>query len=146
MKIELIQKEKMLLEAQTGDHTIYMDANPPFGKGAYPTPKQLLLASMAGCTAMDVISLMNKHKQNVESFKVTTDAENVTTQPQVFTKALIEFFVEGPVDAAVLNESIQLSLSKYCSVNAMISKAVPIHWKAYINSQPVGEGQAEFTF
>lgn len=146
MKAELILSGKMQLNAQVGGYQISMDASPPIGEGTHPSPKQMLLVSMAGCSAMDVISLLRKHKQNFQNFKMSTQAESVKEYPQVFESDLMEYFVEGPVDATILNESIQKSLSKYCSVSAMVSKVVPIRWKAYINSQLVGEGKAEFTF
>ena len=146
MKAELKHSGKMKLDTQIGGFSITMDADAPFGEGQHPSPKQLLLTGMAGCTAMDVISLLKKHKQAFESFSMKVNAESVKTYPQVFNECLMEYFAEGPVDARILNESVQLSLSKYCSVSAMVSKVVPIQWKTYINSQMVGEGKAEFNF
>ena len=122
-----------------------MDANPPFGESKHPSPKQILRASMAGCTAMDVLSLLKKHKQNFTSLKMAVAAESVKTQPQIFSEAIMTYQVEGEVEVAKLIEAIHLSLSKYCSVNAMVSKVVPIQWKAFLNSEAVGEGKAEFT-
>lgn len=145
MKAELSVLEKMHLNVNVGGFDIQMDANPPFGEAKHPTPKQVLLASMAGCTAMDVISLLKKYKQNFTSLKMSVDAEAVTTQPQIFTDAVMSYFVEGEVDTAKFNEAIHLSLSKYCSVNAMVSKVVKIQWKAFVNQKPTGEGMAEFT-
>lgn len=146
MKVELSLSGKMKLDTQIGGYSIPMDASAPLGEGAYASPKQVMLAGMAGCTAMDVISLLRKHKQDFQDFKMVVNAEAVKTHPQVFNECVMEYFTEGAVDARILNESVQLSLSKYCSVNAMVSKVVPIKWKTYINSQPVGEGKAEFNF
>lgn len=145
MKTELSWHGKMKFEAQIGGHSVFMDANPPFGEGAHPTPKQYLLTAMASCSAMDVVSLLKKHKQDFQSFKMAVNAEAVTTQPQVFHDCVFEFYVEGAVDPAVLKDSIHLSLSKYCSVSAMVSKVVPIRWKGFINSQLIAEGHAEFS-
>jgi putative redox protein len=145
MKAELNWLEKMHLTVQVGGFQIEMDANPPFGDAKHPTPKQVLLASMAGCTAMDVVSLLKKHKQNFTSLKMGVDAEAQTEQPQIFKIATMSYFVDGEVEPAKLNEAIHLSLSKYCSVNAMVSKVVNIHWKAFIKGQLTGEGKAEFS-
>jgi putative redox protein len=144
MKAELVWKEKMQCEVSVGGFTVHMDANPPFGDGKHPTPKQLLAASMAGCTVMDVIGLLKKAKQNFTSLRVDVEGEARKEQPQIFTDAVISYFAEGEVAADKFNEAIHLSLTKYCSVNAMISKVVPIRWKSFINSLPAGEGKADF--
>ena len=146
MKTELQWLQKMHFMVNIDGFDIEMDANPPFGEAKHPTPKQLLLASMSGCTAMDAVSLLAKFKQNLTSLKVVTEAEAVTTYPQVFPEATFSFYAEGTLSPEKLNESIQLSLSKYCSVNAMVSKVINIKWKAFIAGKPVGEGKAEFNF
>ncbi len=146
MKAELVLKEKMHFAVQVGGFEVHMDATPPFGAAQYPSPKQLLISSMAGCSAMDVVSLLKKHKQNFTSYKMEVEGQVATTHPQIFTEATLSYFVEGEVAAEKLNEAIHLSLSKYCSVNAMLSKVVALKWKAFINGNPVGEGKAEFNF
>jgi putative redox protein len=145
MKAELIWKEKMHLAIQIDGFTIEADSGPPFGEGKHPTPKQLLLSSMASCTSMDVISLLKKYKQEFTSFAVTAEAPTATTMPPVFTECVFTFRVEGSVDPLKLNEAIHLSLSKYCPVNAMVSKVVPISWIGVVNGIESGEGRAEFT-
>lgn len=145
MKAELQLIEKMNLKVNIGGFEVQMDASPPFGDAKHPSPKQLLLASMAGCTAMDVISLLKKYKQNFMGLKVNVEAEAVSTQPQIFHDALISFYIVGDVVPDKLNEAVHLSLSKFCSVNAMVSKVVPIRWKTFINEAEIGEGKAEFT-
>lgn len=137
-------KENMLFEGLVSGHKVMMDATPPFGQHSAPTPKELLLVSMGGCTIMDVVSLLKKHKQNFTALEVNSNAEAVKTQPQVYQNATLQFYVEGAIDVEIFKTSIQLSLSKYCSVNAMISKVVPISWQAFINQEKVGEGQAHF--
>lgn len=145
MKAELTHIEKMHFVVNVGGFEIHMDANAPLGDAKHPTPKQVLLSSMAGCTAMDVVSLLKKYKQSFTSLKMGVEAEALTTQPQIFTDAVMNYFVQGDVAPEKLNEAIHLSLSKYCSVNATVSKVVKIRWKAFINEKPVGEGKAEFT-
>jgi putative redox protein len=144
MKVELRLVEKMHLVVSTGQFEIQMDATPPFGDSRFPSPKEVLLSSMAGCTAMDIIGLLKKYKQNFTSLRMGVEADVQKEHPQIFKGATMSYFVEGDVDSAKLNEAIHLSLSKYCSVNAMVSKVVDIQWKAFINGNSVGEGQAEF--
>ena len=93
---------------------------------------------------MDIVSLLKKHKQNFTKFHVVTNAEAVKTQPQIYPTANLEFYVEGEVDQNIFKESIQLSLSKYCSVNAMLSKVVKLSWSAILNSENIGSGEAQF--
>ncbi len=144
MKAELSWNEKMNFLVQVAGFEVQMDAPPPFGEAKHPSPKQLLLSSMAGCTAMDVISLLKKYKQALTSFKMEVEAEAVTTQPQIFTHTVMNYFVEGEVESAKLIEAIHLSLSKFCSVNAMVSRVVEIRWQAYLNGIIAGQGKAEF--
>ena len=112
MKAELQVVDKMHILVNIDGYEIHMDGTKPYGDEVYPSPKQLLLASMGGCTIMDVVSLLKKYKQNYTSIKMSVDAEAVKTQPQIFTESVMQYFVEGEVDAARLNEAIQLSLTK----------------------------------
>ncbi|MFN8847812.1 MAG: OsmC family protein [Bdellovibrionales bacterium] len=137
-------QQNMKFRGEVSGHEVLMDATPPFGQHAHPTPKELLLVSMSGCTAMDVVSLLKKHKQNMTDLEIKTEAQARSAQPQVFEMARIDFFVAGEVDSQILNEAIHLSLSKYCSVNAMLSKVVSLQWRSYINGREVGSGKAEF--
>ncbi|MCB0407097.1 MAG: OsmC family protein [Bdellovibrionales bacterium] len=135
----------MKFNAVAGDHTLVMDAKTPIGKDEGMTPKELVAVGLGGCTAMDVIALLKKHKQNHSSMKIEVDI--ATTQkghPSVFENANITFDVEGDVDKNILLESIHLSQTKYCGVSAMISKACPIHYIVKLNGEVIGEGQAQF--
>ncbi len=122
-----------------------MDSSAPFGKGEAMTPKQLVAAGLAGCTAMDVIALLKKHKQDVQSFDIDLEITTSTSgHPAVFTKAVLNFLVTGNVDAAILNEAVTLSQTKYCGVSAMLSKALPIEYVVTLNGNQVGRGEAHF--
>lgn len=138
-------KQNMIFQGEVGGHQVMMDAIPPFGQHSHPTPKELLMVSMGGCTLMDVISLLKKHKQNVTGLHVVNNANTTKTQPQIFETAHLEFHATGEISADIFKEAIHLSLSKYCSVNAMLYKVVKISWSAVINSETVGKGEAEFS-
>ncbi len=85
-------------------------------------PMELMLISLAGCTAMDVISILRKKRQDVTHFTVDVQAERATDHPKVFTNVL----TGKAVDEAAVARSIELSLTKYCPAHAMLSQAVPI--------------------
>lgn len=145
MKSILTWKNGMLFSAQSGESTILMDAKAPLGKGQGMTPKELVITGLGGCTAMDVIALMKKHKQNVTEFQIEVDTESSTgTYPQIFVKTEITFSLHGQIDPALVLEAVRLSQTKYCGVSAMLSKAFPITYKVVVNGENVGSGQAQF--
>lgn len=145
MKTSIEWQEGMLFDAKTGTHLISMDAKPPIGKELGVTPKELVVAGLGGCTAMDVISLLNKHKQDVKEFKIEVDVEPTSgAHPHVFAKADIHFHLNGTIDSAIALESVRLSQTKYCGVSAMLSKAFPITYHVHVNGELIGNGQANF--
>ena len=90
-------------------------------------PMELIAIGLAGCTAMDVISIMEKKRQQVSKFEVTTTTERATEHPRVFTSVLLTYKVTGKdIDPEALERAIQLSADKYCPAQAMLSKAVKI--------------------
>lgn len=109
-------------------YVVPLESGPPEGqarRGA--SPLELLLISLAGCTAMDVISILRKKRQNVTNFEVRVHAERAVDHPRVFTDFALEYVVRGVnVDPAAVERSIQLSNETYCSVHAMLEKAAPI--------------------
>lgn len=93
-------------------------------------PLELMAVSLAGCTAMDVISILQKKKQEVTDFKVLVHAEQQEEHPQVFTSVLVEYIITGNnIDPKAVERSIELSTTKYCPANAMLSKAVKIDYR-----------------
>jgi putative redox protein len=90
-------------------------------------PMELFAIGLAGCTAMDVISILKKKQQDVTAFEVQVHVERSNQHPRVFTNVEIEYIVTGHnVDPVAVNRSVELSLTKYCPANAMLSKSVPI--------------------
>ncbi|MCL5996635.1 MAG: OsmC family protein [Chloroflexi bacterium] len=90
-------------------------------------PLELLLLGTAGCTAMDVISILEKKRQKVTAFEVRMHADRADEHPRVFTHITMEYVITGhAVDPEAVKRAIDLSVEKYCSAHAMMSKAVPI--------------------
>ncbi len=90
-------------------------------------PMELMALSLAGCTAMDVISILMKKRQDVTAFEVRVDAERASEHPKVFTGAVIEYLVTGrQVDEAAVVRAIELSAERYCPAQAMLTKVFPI--------------------
>lgn len=135
----------MNFTATAGPNSLTMDAKTPIGDHKAMTPKELLVAGLGGCTAMDVVALLKKHKQEYQTLQVDVDVNSSSGKhPVVFTDATITFRVTGKVDPAILLGSVQLSQTKFCGVSAMLSKAFPIQYHVLLNEENIGSGKAEF--
>ncbi len=96
-------------------------------------PMELMLIALAGCTGMDVISILKKKQQQVTDFKVNVQAFRSQAHPRVFEKIVLEYRVTGQnIDAAAVNRAVELSATKYCPAQAMLGQAVPIESKIII--------------
>jgi putative redox protein len=145
MHAKLVWKENLQFTAEADGHAVLMDAKPPVGQGKAQTPKQLLLAALCGCTAMDVASYMRKHRKDMKRFEVTAEATiREGAHPAVFTAIDLAFRIEGAVDPAVAVEAARLSQTRFCAISAMLSQAVPIRYEVFVNSTSVGRGEAQF--
>ncbi|NIS79151.1 MAG: osmotically inducible protein OsmC [Anaerolineales bacterium] len=113
--------------ADTG-FEVPLGADPSVGGGDDGfRPLELLAVGLAGCTAMDVISLLHKKRQNVTTFEVRVHAERAEDHPRTFTDIEIEYLITGKnVQEAAVERAIELSESKYCPAHAMFRKVVPI--------------------
>jgi len=118
--VEIHRDSGMRLVARTGSgHEIVVDD----GNGdSGPRPTELVLAGLGGCTAMDIISILLKKRQEVTRFDVHVRATQRAAYPQIFTDIEIMVVVEGPsVSVAAVRQAIELAARKYCSVGAMLA-------------------------
>ncbi|MGD0019437.1 MAG: OsmC family protein [Candidatus Limnocylindrales bacterium] len=125
--------------ARTGSgHDIVLDDS---GGNAGPRPVEMLLVGQAGCTGMDVMSILQKKRQTVTRYEVSVSAEQRDGQPAIYTRADVVHLIEGPaVEEAAVRRAIELSATKYCSVAAMLSAGtVEIHHRYRI----LGPGGAD---
>lgn len=107
--------------------SIPLQAAEPEGDGQGVRPMELLAIGLAGCTAMDVVSILEKKRQQVTAFEVKVHADRADDHPRVFTKIVVEYMVTGKdIDPAAVERAIELSETKYCSAQAMLRKAAPI--------------------
>lgn len=90
-------------------------------------PLELMVISVAGCTAMDVISILHKKQQPVTAFEVSVQTKRAVNHPKVFTQMLIMYKVTGRnLDETALKRAIELTATKYCPAQAMLGKVAPI--------------------
>jgi putative redox protein len=93
-------------------------------------PTELVLVGLAGCTAMDVISILQKKRQPVSAFEVKAHGERAETDPRRFTRFTVEYIVTGKgIDSAAVERAVELSETKYCSVMATLRYAGPVERK-----------------
>lgn len=92
-----------------------------------PRPMELLLIGLAGCTGMDVVSILQKKRQSFTGLQVQVTAERAEEHPRVYTQIHLEYVVTGEgVDPKAVERAIELSDTKYCSASAMLRQAAEI--------------------
>jgi putative redox protein len=128
-KISWLASAGMAFMAETGTgHILNMDGAPEAGgRNLAPRPMELMLAGAGGCTAFDVVLILQRSRQNVLGCEVALQAERAETDPKVFTKINMHFIVKGNnLDTSKVERAIQLSHDKYCSATAMLGKTAQI--------------------
>ncbi len=117
-----------------------LDADPSVGGQEMGfRPLELMLVSLAGCTGMDVISILKKKRQNVTGFEVRVTGQQAPEHPKSYTDIEITYVVRGHnIDPKAVERSIELSQNKYCPASAMLNKAATIRTRYEI----VEEGAA----
>lgn len=110
------------------NHWVTMDGPEEFGgSNAGTRPKELLLLALGGCTGSDVATILRKKKINVTGFEMNLSADVQETHPQVYTKIHLEYVFYGKeIPKEAVERAIELSQKTYCSVTAMLQKAVEI--------------------
>lgn len=125
---------------------VQMDADSGFGgTNVGIRPMEMIAFGLAGCTAMDVLSILRKKRQNVTQFEVKVDAPRSPEYPKVFTRAEITYVVSGRnVDEAAVLRSIELTATRYCPAQIMFEQAFPmaLHYEIY---EDEGDGSRRLT-
>lgn len=117
---------RMVGEANDGPAVI-IDSAGQYGNRTGPAPMELILLGLAGCTAMDVISIMSKKRQPLTNLQVKVEADRANEHPHVYTKIHLEYVAYGVgLDEQALTRAITLSEEKYCSAQAMLKQAAEI--------------------
>ena len=132
MLINMSWKGNLAFEAETQSwHKILLDAKQEVGgeeKG--PRPMEILLVSLAGCTGMDVASILKKKRVNLQGFTIKINAEQASEHPKIFTKINVEYNFTGKnIKEEDVKRAIELSCEKYCSVTAMLKEKAEITYK-----------------
>lgn len=126
--IERVNQAVHLKATNSAGVSFSMDGSPEIGgENLGMRPMEVLLSSMAGCSSMDVLSILKKMREEVEEYKVEILGERDTTQvPAVFTSIHIHFILKGQLTEKNVEKAVSLSMEKYCSVSKMLEKAATI--------------------
>lgn len=123
----VVWRERMTFDARTtSGHYLVMDAAPPLGDDRGVRPMELLLTALAGCAAMDVLSILVKKREPVEGLQVSIHSTRAAEHPRVYTDIQVLYHVRGNVNPQSVARAIELSESKYCGVAAMLGKCAVI--------------------
>ena len=137
MKAKITWQEGMAFDAELDGHHIMIDADPEVGgRGKGPKPKGLTLVSLAGCTGMDVISILRKMKLDVEGFEVETDAVVADEHPRKIESIVVRYVFKGenlPPDKLI--KAVSLSEERYCGVSATLRPSVRIRSEIVLNGK-----------
>lgn len=127
MKISTTYQGGMRFTSE-GAVSVVMDAaESAGGKGEAPTPKQMVLHGLAGCTGMDVAAILGKRKVPYEHFSIDVEAEQTEYHPKVFKSVKLTYrFVANPDDRKKIERAIALSKESFCGVSAMLEKTAKI--------------------
>jgi putative redox protein len=90
---------------------------------------ELLLMALGACTATDIVVILEKKRQKLQSLEVICSGERAPDPPQVWTKLEILFRLRGNIDESAAQRAIQLSEEKYCSVSATLKKSAELNWR-----------------
>lgn len=117
--------ERQFIAESGSGHTVVIDGPPEHGgRNIGIRPMEMLLLGLGGCSNFDVVNILQKARQTIESCEVFLEAERATSEPQIFTKIHLHFVVKGRnLKEAQVKRAIDLSAEKYCSASIMLARA-----------------------
>ena len=118
----------LAFEAEVDGHKIYMDSSMEHGgKNTGPRPKPLMMIALAGCTGMDVASILKKMKVNFEDFSIDVEGDVTEDHPKRFEGMKVIYRFKGKdINRKNVEKAVNLSITRYCGVSANYAKAFPI--------------------
>jgi putative redox protein len=115
-------------QATSGYHVTLDSREVNGGQGSGFSPMEMLLVGLAGCTGMDVLSILRKKRQDVTAYEVRVQGIRADEHPKVFVEINVEHLVTGhAIQPAAVARAIELSETRYCGAEAMLGKVASIH-------------------
>ena len=126
-RIKWVEDRTFVGESGTGYKIVLGTAFGPEGRTPGPSAMELVLIGLGGCSAFDVVHILEKGREPVEDVVVELDADRAETDPKVFTRIHMHYVVKGrALSPARVERAIALSAEKYCSASAMMAKTATI--------------------
>ena len=119
-------QDEIYIVTTTSNHIIPIDNST---KKTAPGSMELVLAALTSCTATDIVLILQKKRQKLESLEIEAKGERSTDSPAIFTKIELIYRLRGTLDEKAVRDTIELSEKKYCSVAAMLSKTTEITYR-----------------
>lgn len=126
-RVKWIEQASFMAESESG-HALVMDGPPEYGgRNLGVRPMEMLLMGMGGCTAFDVVMILNKARQDIVDVEVELNATRAESVPKVFTDIHVHFVVKGrELNEQQVRRAVELSAEKYCSASIMLGKTANI--------------------
>lgn len=118
-------------------HKVYLDSRAEYGgSDLAPSPMELLLMGVAGCSAIDIISILKKQRQNITGYSAEVIGERVQVEEaKPFKSITVTIYLEGTIDEDKAAKAAQLSFEKYCSVSKTIEPTATIYYQIKVNKK-----------
>lgn len=129
-RVQWVGKERFVAQSPSG-HLVALDSDRAANNA--PGPMELLLVALGACTATDIVPILSKMRQKLDSLEVEVSGERAEEPPRVWIKLEIVFKLRGILDESAVQRAVQLSEEKYCSVAATLSKTAPISYRIEID-------------
>lgn len=123
-RVKWLENATFVAESGSG-HAVVMDGPPEYGgRNLGVRPMEMVLLGLGGCTAFDVMMILQKSRQQVSDCVVELEAERAETEPKVFTRIHVHFIVTGrDLKESRVEQAVKLSAEKYCSASIMLGNA-----------------------
>lgn len=139
-KIDLDFLGDMAFETELNGHKIYIDADESVGgKNSGPRPKGLMMVALAGCTGMDVVSILRKMRVEYDSLTIGVEAEMDEEYPKPYTAMKVIYRFEGnELQEEKIKKAVSLSKDRYCGVSANYRDSFPVAHEILLNGEKIG--------
>jgi len=128
--ISLVWSDGMAFYADVDGHRVNVDAQSGDSLSQGPSPKKLLMVSLAGCTGMDVVSILNKMRVRFTKFSVDVEAVVADEHPKKYVRIVLDYRLDASADdKEKIVKAIELSRERYCGVWNTLAPAVPIDYR-----------------
>ncbi|MCL4542786.1 MAG: OsmC family protein [Deltaproteobacteria bacterium] len=137
VKLEYLKDLQFKAYSDNGNgYSVLLDTSKEAGgNGEGIRPTDLVLVGLAGCSSMDIVSILKKKRQNITAYSANVSGERAETHPKVFTKIIITYEIKGKnIDEQAVKRAIELSKDRYCSVWAMLKNVADIEWSYKIEN------------